>query len=285
LVFWSCEETIDPDTTPPQINIASPIDGATVSDTVVIKTIVADNDAIKFVEFFIDGDLLTTVSKEPFQTDWNTTESSNGEHTLQCKAVDNSDNEGLSESISVTISNGPRVIVQSNPSGASIDLNGTPTGYLTPHTFKGLSLGVNSFRVYINSDYSELDTTLYFTEINQSDTIIANIYPLWDYEWTGTAHVSNGSPFIVPCGEKTVPSTLDARIEIIFTYDTGGWCPLDNFYFFFGGQEYSVVDCGSPCILEKGEELVEGQSSDLEFALGCSSGPDFTINSVILSTE
>ena len=103
LSFWGCEE--EPDTTPPDISIASPVDGAVVSDTITIKTVVADNDRINNVEFYLDGDLLATVSEEPFQTEWNTSESSNGEHTLQCKAVDNSDNETLSESIQVTVAN------------------------------------------------------------------------------------------------------------------------------------------------------------------------------------
>jgi len=99
------DESCEYDTTPPGISIASPVDGAIVSDTITIKTVVADNDGIKNVEFYLDGDLLATVSEEPFQTEWNTSESSNGEHNLQCKAVDNSDNQTLSESIQVTVAN------------------------------------------------------------------------------------------------------------------------------------------------------------------------------------
>ena len=102
IAYWGCEEL---DTSPPDISIASPVDGAVVSDTVTIKTVVADNDGISNVEFYIDGDLLTTVSEEPYQTEWNTSETTNGAHTLQCKAVDNSDNETLSESIQVTVAN------------------------------------------------------------------------------------------------------------------------------------------------------------------------------------
>ena len=71
IAFWGCEEL---DTSPPDISIASPVDGAVVSDTVTIKTVVADNDGISNVEFYIDGDLLTTVSEEPYQTEWNTSE-------------------------------------------------------------------------------------------------------------------------------------------------------------------------------------------------------------------
>lgn len=102
MAFWGCKK---PDTTPPDIRIAYPADGAFVKDTVIIKTIVVDDNGIDHVDFFLDGNLLATATGEPFQIEWNTTESSNGEHTLLCKAVDNSDNETLSESIQVTVAN------------------------------------------------------------------------------------------------------------------------------------------------------------------------------------
>ena len=37
LSFWGCEEEVD--TTPPDISIASPVDGAIVSDTITIITL------------------------------------------------------------------------------------------------------------------------------------------------------------------------------------------------------------------------------------------------------
>lgn len=105
LTVFSCESPTDSDTTPPQISLSSPINGATVSDTTTIKALVADNEGVKSVEFYLDGNLLATVTNEPFETHWNTKESNNGNHTLQCKAIDESDNETLSESITVTVSN------------------------------------------------------------------------------------------------------------------------------------------------------------------------------------
>jgi len=37
LIYWGCEEEVD--TTPPDISIASPVDGAIVSDTITIITL------------------------------------------------------------------------------------------------------------------------------------------------------------------------------------------------------------------------------------------------------
>ena len=57
------------------------------------------------MEFFIDGDLIATDSETPFETEWNTTESSDGEHTLQCKAIDDFDNETKSSNVEVRVVN------------------------------------------------------------------------------------------------------------------------------------------------------------------------------------
>ena len=53
----------------------------------------------------------------------------------------------------------PMVTVKSNIN-AFIELDGEPTGEITPHTFTELSLAPHTFRVYYTPDYNELDTTL-----------------------------------------------------------------------------------------------------------------------------
>jgi|TARA_Y100000310_G_scaffold228825_1_gene231157 hypothetical protein len=105
IINYGCETSTESDTTPPDVSISSPADGITVSDTVSIKALVADNEGVKSVEFYIDGELLSSDSQEPFEVEWITNNSSNGSHTLHCKAVDNSDNEALSESITVVVEN------------------------------------------------------------------------------------------------------------------------------------------------------------------------------------
>ena len=105
IMDFGCEQLIESDTTPPDISITSPTNGATVSDTVTIKTLVADNEGVKSVEFYVDDYLIATINNEPFQTDWDTKTFDNGKHTLICKAIDESDNESLSGSIIVTVKN------------------------------------------------------------------------------------------------------------------------------------------------------------------------------------
>ncbi len=101
----ACEKTTEPDTTPPQVSISSPVNNATVRDTILIIATVADNDGISKVDFFVDGTTIGNVTKSPYQMKWDTKQSSNGIHNLQCKAVDNSGNEKLSEIVKVTVAN------------------------------------------------------------------------------------------------------------------------------------------------------------------------------------
>jgi len=102
LSFWGCEE---PDTTSPEISISNPTNGASVRDTVTIETEVSDNEGISSVEFYLDDSLIGNTNVDPYQLEWNTNEASIGEHSLYCKAIDNSDNETQSESIQVNVAN------------------------------------------------------------------------------------------------------------------------------------------------------------------------------------
>lgn len=108
LVFvfiWGCENATEPDTTPPQVSISSPVNNASVRDSVTIRATGADNKGIIRVEFLIDGVSISSVTKSPFEIQWDTKQVPNGNHNLQCKAVDNSGNETLSETVLVTVSN------------------------------------------------------------------------------------------------------------------------------------------------------------------------------------
>jgi len=100
-----CEITEETDITPPQISISAPTNGAILSDTVTIKVLVVDNKGIEKVEFYLNGDLLESLSVEPFEIELDTKQYLNGDYTIQCKAIDVSGNESLSENIQVTIHN------------------------------------------------------------------------------------------------------------------------------------------------------------------------------------
>ncbi len=106
LIFTiSCKNVVNPDTTPPQISISFPTNDSTVKDSINIKVTVADDNKISHVEFLVDGDVISLLSKEPFEIIWNTRLVANGKHNLQCKAIDDSGNEALSNIVQVNVNN------------------------------------------------------------------------------------------------------------------------------------------------------------------------------------
>ena len=99
----SCEVS---DTTPPTINLIEPTDGSIVYEIVPIRVNATDNETIDRVEFYVGADLLGDVKSPPYTFFWNTTAIEDGAiRTLQCRAFDDSENEAISPSITVTVNN------------------------------------------------------------------------------------------------------------------------------------------------------------------------------------
>jgi hypothetical protein len=94
------------DTTPPQVSITSPQNGAEVSGTVIIQASATDNIRVSKVEFYIDGSKVGEDTESPYTCDWDTTQYENVTHMLTAKAYDNVGNVGQA-SISVNVNNLP----------------------------------------------------------------------------------------------------------------------------------------------------------------------------------
>jgi len=102
----SCEVN---DTTPPTINLIEPVDGSIVYEIVPIRVDATDNETIDRVEFYVGANLLGDVKSPPYTFFWNTTAIEDGAfRTLQCRAFDDSENEAISPSITVTVNNDGR---------------------------------------------------------------------------------------------------------------------------------------------------------------------------------
>ena len=83
LLFSTCEEPTEPDTTPPSVTITSPQSGSTVSEVVSVTCISTDNEGVEKVELWIDGvSTGITDNTEPYSLDWNTTTYDDGSHTI-----------------------------------------------------------------------------------------------------------------------------------------------------------------------------------------------------------
>lgn len=103
-----CKNSTEPDTTPPNVTITTPQNGAEVSGLSIIRANVSDNGGILKVEFLLDGSLLAVSedTSEPFEYAWDTKPYETGsQHSISARAYDTSDNQKDSEAIIVTVNN------------------------------------------------------------------------------------------------------------------------------------------------------------------------------------
>jgi hypothetical protein len=95
-----------PDTTPPSVGITSPGNGQTVKGTVSVSANASDNVGVAGVQFFGDGTpLAPEVTTAPYAISVDTTQSSDGSHTITAVARDAAGNQTTSAPVTVTVSN------------------------------------------------------------------------------------------------------------------------------------------------------------------------------------
>jgi len=113
-----------PDTTPPSVSISSPAIGLEVSETIAVTVSASDNVGVVKVELYLDGRFFASDTTEPFSFAWDTTQSTNGSHTLQAKAYDGAGNSNLSSPVTVTVQNAdttpPEVSITSPVNGSTV---------------------------------------------------------------------------------------------------------------------------------------------------------------------
>lgn len=94
------------DQTPPVVNIYYPHPGQQLSGTVELKADATDNVGVEWVFFYVDGQVAAMIKGDPpYTDDWDTTTTTDGQHTIQAKAWDQAENEGASPVVTVTVAN------------------------------------------------------------------------------------------------------------------------------------------------------------------------------------
>ncbi|MDR4653350.1 MAG: Ig-like domain-containing protein, partial [Nitrosomonas sp.] len=93
------------DTQAPKISITSPLSGA-VSGVVPVTFSYSDNTAVVSVDFYVNGALYSTSAQAPFALSLDATKLASGSYTLSAIAFDAERNQGVSNSVIVTVSNG-----------------------------------------------------------------------------------------------------------------------------------------------------------------------------------
>jgi hypothetical protein len=96
---------------PPTVSVTAPTAGANVSGTVALTATAAPapgyNLTIASVQFFVDGTTpVGTAMASPYTVNWDTTQATNGSHTITAKATDSENDSMTSSGVMVNVMNG-----------------------------------------------------------------------------------------------------------------------------------------------------------------------------------
>lgn len=96
--------TAQADTIPPSVSIISPANGQTLSGSVPLVANATDNVAVAGVSWEIDGNIVgAEITQPPYTYIWPAYTALNGQHTVRAIARDTSNNRGVSNPITITI--------------------------------------------------------------------------------------------------------------------------------------------------------------------------------------
>ena len=114
-------DPVDPDLTPPDIVIANPTDGATVTGTIDVDGPAGDDVAVATCELLVDGVITDTAPPDVdvCAFSWDTTTVADGPHTVALAATDTSGNPATSTTITVDVSNPPDLTPPPPPSSVT----------------------------------------------------------------------------------------------------------------------------------------------------------------------
>jgi chitodextrinase len=103
------------DTTQPTITMTAPPAGTLFGSTIAVSANASDNVGVVGVQFLLDGiNLGVEDTSSPYALIWDTTQTTNGTHTLSARARDASGNVRTAANITVTVN---------NPTSISEDVN------------------------------------------------------------------------------------------------------------------------------------------------------------------
>ena len=101
----SVEKQYNSDSIGPAVNITSPTNGSSVSGSVAISASATDSSGVKLIQFYLDNTILLGQSySSTYTMQWNSSQSTQGDHTISAKAFDNTGNS-TTTSITVKVAN------------------------------------------------------------------------------------------------------------------------------------------------------------------------------------
>jgi hypothetical protein len=122
------QNVVSADVTAPTISITSPASGSTVTGTVSVSVTASDNVSVKSVALSVDGTVVSTLTAAPYNFSWNSTNVTDGNHSLSAKATDASGNTNTS-TITVAKNTTITTLPPTTTLPSALELSTPPVGY------------------------------------------------------------------------------------------------------------------------------------------------------------
>ncbi|MBT3848414.1 MAG: hypothetical protein HOF58_04290, partial [Candidatus Marinimicrobia bacterium] len=202
------------DTTPPVLAILTPISSQTVGDTVLISGFAIDNMGIADVKFYVDDELVATVSDSPYTHNWVTYELSNGsEHVIQMTASDLSDNLTTAQPVVVTVQNEYYGAIENF--SLSVSEENISLSWDAPYN-------AETFKVYRDSVF-----LVEISEQNYDETIEGGVEYCYQISAVNSVGIE-GPVSEEECGVPQLPAPVSFSATINDTNLTLVWAAVDN---------------------------------------------------------
>jgi len=187
-----------PDTTPPTISLTNPLDGSVATGTIAVSATASDDRGIAGVQFFLDyAPLGSEDTLAPYSVNWNTGTASNTTHILYARARDAAGNIATTSSVTVTVSNPPKLIITLPTNGSILS---TTTVFIN-YTTQGDLTGVDHVHFYVDDGTERMDRS--FDGVHQLTSIPPG------------SHTLNG--FLVNIDHIEIPGTEADPINFTIT--------------------------------------------------------------------
>ncbi|MEO0225276.1 MAG: Ig-like domain-containing protein [candidate division WOR-3 bacterium] len=187
---------------PPTINITYPTNNQIVSGIITITTQVTDDKGIIKVEFYLDDILKNTDKSSPYTSSIDTTQISNGTHTVKAIAYDTS-GQTAEKSIVIIVQNSgvnaPPTVSITNPANGSV-----VSGVVNIEANAQDDIGISKVEFYV-------DNSLFITDTEAP----------YSWQWN-TQLFSNGDHTIKVVAYDNINQTAQDIISVVVNNSSGG---------------------------------------------------------------
>jgi len=194
-------DTSAQDTQAPVVTIFSPIQNTTTAGSMLIEVNASDDTGVNQVSLYANNQLVASDTTTPYQFSWDSTQENDGVVTLTAIATDSAQNEGQSNSVSITVKNQIDVPTE-------IDTESPTVSIINPADSSTVRKTVNiSIKATDNTQIAEIQ--LYIDGALASSSTASTL----DYSWN-IRKVSDGTHTITAITSDTSGNTAETSIQV-----------------------------------------------------------------------